>query len=176
MMRTLRVLVLAGAACIAPAAGAHMMEAGHGTVRLVGDSAYVVVAVPVAAFQGVDDNGDGLLDRDEVNAHRAQLGAQVTALLALEHEGKPGTVLFEDLLLSHAGEEGARGEAHLVVMRRYRWPQAVKSLHVKVGLFAMPALAGGQLKLRVIEGERSDVAVFRAGRTRYGFFTGAGSP
>jgi hypothetical protein len=176
MMKLLRILALIGAACLAPAAGAHMMEAGHGSVRLVGDSAYVVVAVPVAAFRGADDNKDGLLDREEVSAHRAELSAQVSALLVLEHGGKPGTVLFEDLLLSHASEEGAKGEAHLVVMRRYQWPQALTSLHVKVGLFVIPALAADQLKLRVIEGERTEVAIFKGALAQHTFFNRAGAP
>lgn len=178
MMKALRILFALGAACLAPTAGAHMMEAGHGSVRLVGESAYLVLAVPVAAFTGADDNRDGLLDRDEVNKHRTALSAQVSALLALDHSGDGGAVVFEDLVLSHAGEEGARGEAQLVVLRRYVWPQAVRSLRVKVGpgLLAAPGTAGGQLKMRVIEGEHTEVAVFKGLMLQHTFLRRARTP
>jgi hypothetical protein len=45
----------------APAAWAHLMPSGQGAVRLVGDSAYLTVAVPAAALAGFDDNHDGLI-------------------------------------------------------------------------------------------------------------------
>ena len=173
MMKPLRASLAIAAVCLAQAASAHMMEAGHGSVRLVGDSAYAVIAVPVAAFAGVDDNKDGLLDRAEVDAHRSALSTQVSALLALESGGEAGSVIFEDLLLSHADEQGGRGEATLVVMRRYRWAGPIASLRMKIGLFAVPALAAAQLTMRVIDGPRTETVTFKAASSDHAFFAKA---
>ncbi len=174
MIAMLRPLLALAAACLAQTASAHMMEAGHGSVRLVGDSAYAVIALPVAAFEGVDDNGDGLLDRTEVDAHRAVLSAQVSAMLALESGAEGGSVVFEDLLLSHADQAGVAGEATLIVMRRYRWAQPISSLRMRVAIFGKPATAGTQLTMRAIEGLRIETATFTAAARAHSFFAGPG--
>ncbi len=129
-------LCMLAALCAASPAQAHMMEAGQGAVRLVGDSAYFTVAVPVAALKGVDDNQDGLLDKEEIDAHRSAISAQLSSLLQIEHGGVAGKVIFEDLLLSHAHEPGVKGQASVVALRRYQWAVPVKSIVMKVALFA----------------------------------------
>ncbi len=174
--RLLRISCLAAALMAATTAQAHMMEAGHGAVRLVGDSAYLTVAIPVAALKGVDDNKDGLLDKAEVDAHRAAIAAQVSELVAVEHGGVAGKVIFDDYLLSHANEPGAKGEATLIALRRYQWSVPVKALAMKIGLFAIPATAESSLKVRALEGKRSEVTVFTKSATRHTFFAADAAP
>ncbi|MES2902349.1 MAG: hypothetical protein V4723_21655 [Pseudomonadota bacterium] len=171
--RLVQALCTLAALFSAGAVQAHMMEAGHGAVRLVGDSAYLTVALPVAALRGVDDNQDGLLDKAEIDTHRAEISAQVSVLLKLEHGGAEGRVIFEDFLLSHAHEAGAKGEATLVALRRYQWSVPLSSLGMKVGLFGTPALADASLRVRALEGKRSEVVVFSRQTTQHLFFAAA---
>jgi len=50
-------------------ANAHLMVEQRGTINIVDDGAFVVVSVPVAAFSGVDDDGDGLVSAAELRSH-----------------------------------------------------------------------------------------------------------
>ena len=53
------------------------MPAQQGTLNLVGESVFEVVALPVSAFVGVDDDGDGRLSDAEVSAHEEQLTQEI---------------------------------------------------------------------------------------------------
>jgi len=156
--------------CLAQDALAHMMEAGQGAVRLVGDSAYAVISLPVAALAGVDDNNDGLLDRHELDRHRASVSQQASVLLAMTDGGVAGKVIFEDLLLAHAADPDAKGEANLVVMRRYQWPAPIRALSLTVRMFAIPATASAQLRVRAIDGKRNETFVFSRQREQHSYF------
>jgi len=156
----------------APPAAAHLMPAGQGVVNLVGDSAYAVIALPAAALTGFDDDGDGLLDVAEIDRHRAALGAQVSRRLSLTMDGRPGALVFEDLMLSHVDEPGFRGGEHVVVVRRYRWPQPVTGFTLAVDAFDRPGTRDGKLVVRALQGENSEAAAFSAERREFTYFAG----
>ncbi|MES2298801.1 MAG: HupE/UreJ family protein [Pseudomonadota bacterium] len=164
-------LALALVLCALPAR-AHLMAAGQGTVRLVGDSAYAVIAIPVAAFEGVDDNGDGLLSAGELAAHRAAVSAQVAAMLRFSSAGGEGKVIFEDLLLTHAQEAGVTGESTLVVMRRVQWAAPPTAVRLEARIFGRPGTRGAQLLVRAMLGERSEVGLLTGAQPQYDFFAG----
>jgi hydrogenase/urease accessory protein HupE len=151
---------------------AHLMPAGQGAVRLVGDSAYAVISVPTAALAGFDDNRDGLIDVAEVNAHRTDLSAQLSRILRFRDGDDAGTLIFEDLLISHVDEPGFRGVDHLVVARRYRWAQPIHSLSLRIDLFDTPATKDAQLLVRGIQGDQSEAAILSGQRNEYTFFAG----
>lgn len=170
---------LAGWLCSAAAmlglsgqAAAHLMPAGQGAVRLVGDSAYAVVSIPVTVLSGFDDNADGLIDPVEINAYRASLEAQISARLQLSNGEQPGKLIFSDLLLSHVGEGMAKASDNVVAVRRYQWSGAVESLQMRANLFDVPATADQQLVMRVLRGDKTDAAVLSKHRTEYRFFGG----
>lgn len=52
---------------------AHLMMAGHGTVNIVDNGAFMVLSLPVSAFDGVDDNGDGEVSPAEFNHHHSEV-------------------------------------------------------------------------------------------------------
>lgn len=70
-------LLLAGLLLVLPAAQAHLMVAQRGTINLVGDGAFMVLLLPVSAFDGVDDDGDGRLSSAEFMAHRVAIARAV---------------------------------------------------------------------------------------------------
>jgi hydrogenase/urease accessory protein HupE len=159
----------------APAAQAHLMPSGQGAVRLVGDSAYVTVAVPAAALAGFDDNRDGLIDAAEINAHRGMLSMQLNAMFELRSDGphgQPGRVLFEDMLLSHSGPGQGQGEAEFALLRRYQWDAPVTAPHITVHMFHAGATADRRLALQVIRGDQTELAVLTRERNAHQYFAG----
>lgn len=153
-------------------AAAHLMPVGQGAVRLVGDSAYAVIAVPVTELSGFDDNRDGLIDPGEINAHRTALESQVTQRLQLDDGTGPGRLIFSDLLLSHTGE-GEPTSDNVVVARRYQWDHPLQSLRVHANFFAVPPMADKLLTMRVLRGNETEAAILSAHRPVHVFFAGA---
>ncbi|MRV76412.1 hypothetical protein GJ700_32350 [Duganella sp. FT92W] len=160
-----------------PVAWAHLMPSGQGAIRLVGDSAYVTVAVPVAALAGFDDNHDGLINAAEINAHRDMLSMQLNAMFELRSNGPHGPlgrVLFEDMLLSHPGPgtEQGQGEAEFALLRRYQWDGPVTAPYISVRMFHADATAGKRLALQVIRGDETELAVLTRERHAHQYFAG----
>jgi hydrogenase/urease accessory protein HupE len=153
-------------------ASAHLMPGGQGAVRLVGDSAYAVITVPVSVLAGFDDNRDGLIDVAEINAHRQSLSNQLSGMLDIRESGEAGKLVFEDLLLSHVDEAGFKGSDHLVVVRRYQWPQPIQSFSLRADLFNVAETRNAQLVVRGIRGDQSEAAVLSRNRVEYTFFAG----
>lgn len=165
-------LVAAWLACLPLVASAHMAPAGFGAVRLVGDSVYATVSVPVAALAGFDDNRDGLISPSEIERHRGLLSVQLSALMEFRSGGIAGKLLFEDLVVSHPGETGNQGEKHLIAMRRYQWDQPVASLSATVRFFHADATRDDTLALRVLKGKESELALLKRGRESHEYFAG----
>ena len=151
---------------------AHLMPAGQGAVRIVGDSAYAVISIPAAALEGFDDNRDGLIDADEVNAYRESLNAQVSRILRFRDRGEPGKLVYSDLLLSHGDEAGFKGADHITVVRRYHWNAPVQSFSMRADIFDAPSTRNAQLLVRGILGDRSEAAILSRQRNEYAFFAG----
>jgi hydrogenase/urease accessory protein HupE len=171
-MRRALAWLVAGALLLALPASAHLMSAGQGAVRLVGDSAYSVISVPVAALSGFDDNHDGLIDLPELNAHRAELSRQVAQLLVFKDGDVAGKLLFDDLLLSHDDNNQIHPADHLIAMQRYQWAAPVTAFSITCHLFEPDATASAQLLVRAISGARSEVALLSRQRSEVQFFAG----
>ena len=60
-------------------ARAHLIAAQKGTLNVVGDAAFLVLSVPVSAFQGVDDDGDMALSKAELQTHGDAIRTQLLA-------------------------------------------------------------------------------------------------
>ena len=71
------------------AADAHLMLSQRGTLNLVDGRAMLMLSVPVAAFHGVDDDGDGRLSIAELKAHWSDLEEQASKGIRLDDEHGP---------------------------------------------------------------------------------------
>jgi hypothetical protein len=118
---------------VARPARAHLMLAEQGTIAIDGAYAFVVVALPMRAFPGVDDDGNGLVDASELERHARAIaeassarfsipGARRLSLdLALGNHDEPSPYL---VLIEHvelAGDEvEVRTDGSLEVTLRAR--------------------------------------------------------
>lgn len=116
----LALLLLCGAVLAMAPAQAHLMAAQKGTLNIVGDAAFLVLAVPVAAFKGVDDDRDGALSKAELDVHADALREQVNAGVQLL--GSSGALPLQLMMLDIARDENKPETAarHLVVMGRFQ--------------------------------------------------------
>lgn len=92
-------LLLAAGALMASDANAHLMSVGVGSLHVREQDAVVLIGVPVAAFEGVDDNGDGLLQPTEIKVHRTEILAQLARNFHLS-VGDQKAVVREALLMT----------------------------------------------------------------------------
>ncbi len=169
--RTLMGMALAAILSVAALpAQAHLMPQGQGTVRLVGDSAYSAISVPVKLLTGVDDNQDGLLSIQEIEAHRADISRQLASLIAYDDGELPGKLLFEDFLMPQSDEPLVKGANYIVAAQRFQWPHPVSSVRLHTHL--MEQAGNQQLLMRALLGNRSDVMVLTHERPDAHFFAG----
>jgi hypothetical protein len=136
-----------------PTAQAHLMVAQRGTLNLVDNGAYMVMALPVDAFTGVDDNGDGLMSMDEMRAHSRDIAIQVEEGLQLI--GDAGPRPLEGLLLNLSPDDNTptAPAKHLVVMGRFALADVASSasgLKLRLGLFGKTA-----------DGQRQEITITR---------------
>lgn len=97
--------VLLSSLTVTPPAAAHLLSAGYGAVNLREDDAIILIGVPAFAFTGVDDDGDGLLQPEEIQRHTDDILAQLGAGFSLTVDGKTGTASEQQLLVSvHADD------------------------------------------------------------------------
>ena len=114
----------------------HLMVAQRGTLKIDDDGAFVLLSVPVGAFEGVDDDGDGSLGAGELAAHRRAIERQVHAGLRLvdDHGPRPLEGLLVNLSSSTEDHLGAGDQ--LVVMGRFALASSSTStLRLQIDLF-----------------------------------------
>lgn len=105
--------------CVAPAS-AHVIAAQKGTLNIVGDAAFMVLSVPVAALHGVDDDGDAALSKAELQAHAEAVRAQVQAGVQLL--GPHGPLPLQLVMVDVAAPDDAptAPASHLSVLGRFQ--------------------------------------------------------
>ena len=95
------------------------MVAQHGTLNFVGDGAFMVLSLPVSAFDHIDDDADGELSVAEFTKYRPAIVAAVNANVQLL--GEEGPRLLQGMMLSpvvpHDGRQVPTDQ--LVVMGRF---------------------------------------------------------
>ena len=105
--------------CAAPA-GAHLIAAQKGTLNIVGDTAFLVLSVPVSALQGVDDNADDALSKAELRAHAEIIRSQV--LSGVQLLGSDGALPLQLMMVEIASPDDAptAPASHLSVLGRFQ--------------------------------------------------------
>jgi hypothetical protein len=169
--RLIGLLGLIFAVCLQPA-HAHLMVAQKGTLNFVGTGAFVVMALPVEAFRGVDDDGDGLMSMAEMAAHLQDIEAQVQKGLQLISDGRPRPLQAVMLHLSaddnapHASNPPAK---HVVVLGRFSIADAAgqamvpSGLKLRLSLFGKTAATQHQ-DITVTQGAATQKLVLAPGR------------
>lgn len=165
-------LVLACLGHARPAA-AHLMVSQHGTLHVVGDGAFLVLALPAAAFPDVDDDHDGRLARAEARAHQDALLAAIAHAVTLTDGGRP--CRLDGLMVQLSPPDGAptAPAPELVALGRFQLADGA-DLRLRVDAFAPAAPAtyvtitrGDDQQLVTLTPDAPEAALLRAGRTPF---------
>jgi hypothetical protein len=153
-------LSLAISALMAPLAQAHLMVAQHGTLNIVDDGAFMVLSLPISAFEGLDDDSDGSISMVEFNNHRSAIVASVRQHITLSD--KQGNCLLQGIMLSPVAPHGVTQESlsQLTVMGRYALNDAASALRFHFGLYGKQA-AEQKMKITATRNHDKRKAVFR---------------
>lgn len=164
--------MLCGAALMGGAtqAHAHLMPAGHGTINLVGDKAYVVMSVPVSAFSNVDTCSDGVLTQAELQSSEDALRSEVNARVVLHGAGSFQPIHFD----LETGPD--HGGTDIIVMAVATVSHPEQPLELRSSLWTQES---GRLQIRatVSEGRRtlrSEVVALTPTRPSAVFFSTPG--
>lgn len=135
-------------------AQAHLMVAQRGTINLAGGGGFVVLSLPVSAFAGVDDDGNGLLSAAELQAHASDIQRQVVQGVRLWSDA--GERPLEGLMLQLSPDEHQPNGAarQLVAMGRFALDAQPQNLRLRMDLFGTGAEEQTQ-NIVVSQGERA---------------------
>lgn len=161
-------------------AQAHLMVAQKGTLNLQGDGAYLVVSLPVSAFAGIDDDGDGAWSAQELGLHGPQIQDQLKAHLRLRDAQGPRPIDGITLVPTPPDDKPSDPVTQLVVLARFKLAQAIpsdgaataKGLWFHAGLFgrtepeqqlSIAVTQGAHKQLMVLTAQRPEQALFPSG-------------
>ena len=131
----------------------HLMVAQNGTLNIVNNYVYIVLSLPISAFNGagksIDDDKNGEITLNEFNRHRHKISEEVSK--GIYFSAGSYTFLIEGLLLNPAFEHGdtdshAEVEAELLeeskhidqitITGRYVLPTIKTNINFNVKLFS----------------------------------------
>lgn len=118
---------------------AHLMAAQHGTLNIVGDGVFMVLSLPISAFDGMDDDNDGNISLIEFNLHRGATVDSIRRNVTLSEAQK--TVALEGIMLSPVVPHDAIAPSisQLTVMGRFTLKDTANVLRFSVGLYGRKA-------------------------------------
>lgn len=166
---------------------AHLMPAQQGTLNVVGDAVFAVLALPASLVPQVDANGDGRLSEPELRAQAPAIEQRVTHGLRLFNAaGTPqtedGVVVLVNLLAepSPAHEKTVPGPllanpatdpgaTHFLALVKFQFRAAPTALAMDIDLFGTRD-EERQLTLKVSRGDVTEAAVLRPGHATHRFF------
>jgi hypothetical protein len=151
------------------AAHAHMMGAQQGTLNLLGDGAFMVMSLPVSAFVGVDDDGDGRLSAVELRTHQADIIATVHRGISVLD--KTGARPLQGLMVNLASpdESPDAPSAQLVVLGRFALAVQSQKLRLRVDLFGT-AQSEQTFQIKVLRLSEAQWLVFSPTQSEHALF------
>ncbi len=113
---------------------AHLMVAQHGALNITDDGIFMVLSLPVSAFEGMDDDSDGQISMIEFNNHRGMIVESVKQQVVLS-DGQRDVAPKDILLAPVVALEVAGGQiSQLVVMGRFTFSNSGSAL-LHIGLY-----------------------------------------
>lgn len=141
-----RLITIVFGLVFSPFAFAHLMVAQHGTINIIEKGAFMVISVPISAFNTIDDNKDGQLSSTELNKHRSAILKKIEQNIVLSDE--TGILPLKDVLLSpvmpgHAHQDEHHSHEHhqedlakqLVIMGRFELVNLNSLMKFSINLF-----------------------------------------
>ena len=132
-------LLLALFGGLSASVNAHLMEAQRGTLNFVNDGVYMVLSLPISAFDGLDDNGDGEVSMLEFNKRRGVIVESVEREITLSNE--TGKQSLQGVMLSPVLAHDSHGHhlSQLIVMGKFVAMNLSQAPSFRLGLYGKDA-------------------------------------
>ena len=150
---------------------AHMMVAQHGTLNIIDDGVFMVLSLPVSAFEGVDDDKDGKLSAIEFTTHRLEIIKTIHSKVVLKDNS--GKLALQGMILSPVTSHRApkAPSSQLIVMGRFTLVHPNSALQYRVELFGTKTVEqlleitatrnnDGRKKVSQLSPKKSNVVLF----------------
>ena len=154
----------------ATTAHAHLMVEQHGTVNFANGGAFIVLSVPVSAFDGIDDDGDGALSALELGRHTADAERQIhDGVLLLDDLGNPLPLQGLLMSLAHPDDNPGAPARQMIVLGRFSVEDEMSSTGLRINLqgtvaeeqrFSITATRDGQSHVMVFTPDRQYHTMF----------------
>jgi len=150
---------------------AHLMPAQQGTLNILDNAVFAALAIPVSAFTGVDDDGDGRLSQSELIAHATTIQTQLRARFHFADGAQAGRL---DLVMPtvEADERDSlstAGSTHMLVLMKSTFAAPPLALRVSTDLFGTAA-SERQLTLKATRGADVEAVILTPTRASHAFF------
>ena len=120
-------------------AHAHLMVAQHGTLNIVDEGVFMVLSLPISAFEDIDDDNDGAVSMLEFNNHRAAIIESIRQNVTLD-DGQESAALHGITLSPVAPHAGTvEPISQLTVMGRFVLNDPTSALRFHIGLYGAQA-------------------------------------
>lgn len=149
---------------------AHLISAGFGTVNVQADKTALLIGVPVSLFRGVDLDGDGLLQPEEIRQGRTKMLSQLESAIRLRVGALAGKVIDDQLMVSvHLDAQNSTNQIEW--LRYLSFPQ--ESLQGPVSLSMAPEALSMRYMVQVRRFDDAETAVLSADHPEHTFLKGA---
>jgi hypothetical protein len=164
LMAALWMIVLSGVA------QAHLLPKQNATMNIVDKAAFFVVAVPVSALTGVDDDGNGTVSLAEIQTHNRDIQRQFEARFRVSNAGIPGQSVLS-WVLSPTSDGPPTDADYVVVMHRANFTEVPANPVLETDLFGTGP-GETQMTVTATLGTTKEVAILQAGASTHTFFRG----
>ena len=129
------VVTLLSSILLSQYASAHVMVSQRGTLNIIDNGVFMVLSLPITAFEGIDDDNDGKLSNTEFTKHRSVITNVIHEKVVLKDKNRK--LVLEDMILSPvtSHESPKAPVSQLVVMGRYNLTDLLSPLEYTIDLF-----------------------------------------
>lgn len=149
---------------------AHLFPKQHATIKVVESAASLVVAVPVSALQGVDDDQNGFLSPQEMQRHKTSIQDQFVARFRVSCDGEAGAS-FLTWAVPPQTDGPPTNSDYIVLLHRVRFSTPPAAIEIETDLFGTKA-GESELKVNAKFGKASETAVLSVDAPSYVFSRG----
>lgn len=118
---------------------AHLMPMQRGTLNLINNAAFMVLSLPLSAFESLDDNADNTVSMAEFNQHRTDIIAAINANVVMYSDSTK--LILQDVIVSpvqsHHGVENELSQ--VTVMGKFSLLQSYSNLRFENTLYGNSA-------------------------------------
>jgi HupE / UreJ protein len=142
-------------------AQAHLIVSQRGTLNIVGDSAFLVLSLPVSAFKGIDNDADGSLSVAELRTNASKIEAQVKSNVFLQ--SSQGRKTVDGLILNTVPPENDHSAPakQIAVLGRFALEPEASQLKLTMQLFGEGSSERAE-HITVTKGSRSQLMTLSA--------------